>query len=177
MRDRDGRISPPAKMKRVFEGELEALKKVPKGKRGPLGAAVTMRLSHLFSRWIERNLNAEWTGSGPQMMLLAILGRHKSLTMGEAAELLDVTPRAITRLVDGLEKEDLVTRQVSPHDKRVYIISISPKAEVLTSQMMPKHEKLLSELFSVLTEEELFEYIKISTKLAAHIKEDLRKKN
>lgn len=177
MRDRDGRISPPAKMKRVFEGELEALKKVPKGKRGPLGAAVTLRLSHLFSRWLERTVGDQWHGSGPQLMLLAILGRHKSLTMGEAAELLDVTPRAITRLVDGLEKEELVTRQVSPHDKRVYIISISPKAEAIANQMMPKHEKMMSDLFSVFTEEELLEYIRLSSKLAARIKDDLRKEN
>ena len=174
MRDKEGRISPPEKIRRVFEGEAAALSQVPKNKRGPLGAAVTLRLGHLFSRWLERNVDSDWKGSAPQMMLIAILVRHKTLTMGEAAELLDVTPRAITRLVDSLEKEELVTRQVSPHDKRVYLISVTAKTEALAKQMMPKHEKKMSELFSVFTDAELLEYLRLSAKLAEHLKKDLK---
>jgi len=174
MRDKDGRISPPEKIRRVFEGEVEALNKVPKNKRGPLGAAVTLRLGHLFSRWLERNIDTDWSGSAPQLMLIAVLVRHKTLTMGEAAELLDVTPRAITRLVDSLEKEELVTRQVSPHDKRVYLISVTAKTEAKAKQMMPKHEKKMSELFSVFSDAELLEYLRLSSKLAQHLKKDLK---
>ena len=174
MRDKEGRISPPEEIRRVFEGEVEALNKVPKNKRGPLGAGVTLRLGHLFSRWLERNIDSDWKGSAPQMMLIAILVRHKTLTMGEAAELLDVTPRAITRLVDSLEKEELVTRQVSPHDKRVYLISVTAKTEALAKQMMPKHEKKMSELFSVFSDAELLEYLRLSSKLSEHLKKDLK---
>jgi len=174
MRDKDGRISPPEKIRRVFEGEVEALNKVPKNKRGPLGAAVTLRLGHLFSRWLERNIDADWSGSAPQLMLIAVLVRHKTLTMGEAAELLDVTPRAITRLVDSLEKEELVTRQVSPHDKRVYLISVTAKTEAKAKQMMPKHEKKMSELFSVFSDAELLEYLRLSSKLVERLKKDLK---
>ena len=174
MRDKEGRISPPEKIRRVFEGEAAALSQVPKNKRGPLGAAVTLRLGHLFSRWLERNIDSDWKGSAPQMMLIAILVRHKTLTMGEAAELLDVTPRAITRLVDSLEKEELVTRQVSPHDKRVYLISVTAKTEALAKQMMPKHEKKMSDLFSVFSDAELLEYLRLSSKLAEHLKKDLK---
>jgi DNA-binding MarR family transcriptional regulator len=177
MRDREGRLTPPERMKRVFSGELEAIQKVPKGKRGPLATALTLRVSHLFSRWLERMVDNDWQGSAPQLMLIAILSRHKSLTMGEAADLLDVTPRAITRLVDGLEKEGLVSRQTSLHDKRVYIISITPKAEGLSKEMMPKHEKMMAELFSVFTDAELVEYLKLNSKLAEHLKKNLRKEN
>ena len=122
-------------------------------------------------------VDSQWSGSAPQLMLIAMLSRHKSLTMGEAAELLDVTPRAITRLVDGLEKSGLVTRQSSPHDKRVYIISITAKAEALAKEMMPKHEKQMAELFSVFTEAELIEYLRLNSKLAEHLKNNLRKEN
>ncbi|MFM1845718.1 MAG: hypothetical protein RIS19_191 [Actinomycetota bacterium] len=174
MRDKEGRITPPEKLKRVFEGQADALNKVPKNKRGPLGGAVTLRLGHLFSRWLERNIDVSWKGSAPQLMLIALLVRHKTLTMGEAAELLDVTPRAITRLVDSLEKEGLVTRQVSPHDKRVYLISVTAKTEAQAKQMMPKHEKKMSELFSIFSDAELLEYVRLSSKLAEHLKKDLK---
>ncbi len=173
MRDSEGRLSPPGTMKRVFDGEPGALLKVPRAKRGPLAAAITLRLGHLFSRWLERNVVTGWGGSAPQLMLLVLLVRHKTLTMGEAAELLDVTPRAITRLVDTLEKEDLVSRQVSPHDKRVYLISVTRKAESMAKAMMPQHEKKMRELFSVFTDEELLEYIRLNGKLASALKKEL----
>ncbi|MEY4418211.1 MAG: hypothetical protein RIQ88_649 [Actinomycetota bacterium] len=174
MRDAEGRISPPERIKKAFSGEPEVLKKIPKNRRGPLGAAVTLRLSHLFSRWLERNVDSHWHGSAPQLMLISVLVTHKSLTMGEAAEILDVTPRAITRLVDGLEKDGLVSRTVSPRDKRVYIISITAKAEKMAKAMFPKHEKMMVELFTVFTEKELLEYLRLSSKLAEHLKKELR---
>lgn len=173
MRDSEDRLSPPRAMKRVFDGEPEALAQVPKNKRGPLAAAITLRLGHLFSRWLERNVVTGWGGSAPQLMLVVLLAKHKTLTMGEAAELLDVTPRAITRLVDSLETEKLVSRQVSPHDKRVYLISVTAKAEKITKAIMPKHEKRMSELFSVFTDEELLEYIRLNGKLASALKKEL----
>ena len=169
----DERLSPPGSMKRVLDGEPGALLEVPKNKRGPLAAAVTLRLGHLFSRWLERNVVTGWGGSAPQLMLIVLLVRHKSLTMGEAAELLDVTPRAITRLVDSLEKEGLVSRQVSPHDKRVYLISVTKKTESMAKAMMPKHEKRMTELFGVFTDKELLEYIRLNSKLASALKKEL----
>ena len=169
----DERLSPPGSMKRVLNGEPGALLEVPKNKRGPLAAAVTLRLGHLFSRWLERNVVTGWGGSAPQLMLIVLLVRHKSITMGEAAELLDVTPRAITRLVDSLEKEGLVSRQVSPHDKRVYLISVTKKAESMAKAMMPKHEKRMTELFGVFTDKELLEYIRLNSKLASALKKEL----
>jgi len=93
--------------------------------------------------------------------------------MGEAAEILDVTPRAITRLVDSLEKDGLVSRQASPHDKRVYLISVTAKAEEMAKIMMPKHEKKMTELFEAFTEEELAEYIRLNSKLATALKKAL----
>ena len=169
----DERLSPPGSMKRVLDGEPGALLEVPKNKRGPLAAAVTLRLGHLFSRWLERNVVTGWGGTAPQLMLIVLLVRHKSITMGEAAELLDVTPRAITRLVDSLEKEGLVSRQVSPHDKRVYLISVTKKAESMAKAMMPKHEKRMTALFGVFTDKELLEYIRLNSKLASALKKEL----
>lgn len=173
MQDKENRLSPPGNLKRIFDGEPEALLKLPKNKRGPVAAGVTLRIGHLFSRWLERNIETGLGSSAPQLMLIALLVRHKTLTMGEAASLLDVTPRAITRLVDSLETEDLVSRQVSPHDKRVYMISITTKAESLAKELMPKHEKKMSELFNVFTEAELLEYIRLNSKLAAALNKEL----
>jgi DNA-binding MarR family transcriptional regulator len=64
---------------------------------------------------------------------------------------------------------------VSPHDKRVYLISVTAKTEAQAKQMMPKHEKKMSELFSIFTDAELLEYLRLSSKLAEHLKTSLQK--
>jgi DNA-binding MarR family transcriptional regulator len=39
-------------------------------------------------------------------------------TMGELAEMLDITPRTVTGLVDNLERDGLVRRVADPEDRR-----------------------------------------------------------
>jgi DNA-binding MarR family transcriptional regulator len=71
----------------------------------------------------------------------------------------------------------LVSRQTSIHHGRVYIISVTAKAEALAKEMMPKNEKQMAEFFSVFTENELVEYLRLNSKLAEHLKANLRKDN
>jgi DNA-binding MarR family transcriptional regulator len=163
------RLAPPERLRQLFEGESD-ISRVPKSRRGLLAGGVTMRVGHLFSRWFDRMVDSDFSASGPRLMLLAVLNRHKTLTMGEAAELLDVTPRAVTRLADALEEEGLISRQSSPLDKRVFLISVTPKTIELFKKHMPKHEQLMTEMFSVFTDEELVEFVRLNGKLAAHLK-------
>jgi hypothetical protein len=53
--------------------------------------------------------------------------------------------------------------------------SVTAKTEALAKQMMPKHEKKMSELFAVFTDAELLEYLRLNTKLAEHLKKTLQK--
>jgi DNA-binding MarR family transcriptional regulator len=129
------RLAPPERLRQLFEGEGD-ISRVPKARRGLLAGGVTMRVGHLFSRWFDRMVDSDFSASGPRLMLLAVLNRHKTLTMGEAAELLDVTPKTIE----------------------------------LFKKHMPKHEQLMTEMFSVFTDEELIEYVRLNGKLAAHLK-------
>jgi hypothetical protein len=41
--------------------------------------------------------------------------------------------------------------------------------------MMPKHEKKMTEVFDVFTDEELMEYIRLNSKLASALKNELAK--
>ena len=64
------------------------------------------------------------------------------LTMGELAEMLDVSPRSITGLVDNLERDGLVRRADDPTDRR------SVHAEI-TEQGRERVKKLWREAASV----------------------------
>lgn len=135
-----------------------------------LATGITGRLSHLFKRWMDRQTEGNKELNGPRLRLLALVVAHKTVTMSAAAILLDVTPRAITRLVDGLEEDGLVKRTPSETDKRVIEVSVTEAGRAQIEALMPQHMIQVNELFSVLTPEELQTYIQLNFKLMSQLK-------
>ena len=154
-----------------FSSELPDLSNAPHGKLSLMASALVHRLSHIFPRWLDQHLANEWDLNGPRLMLVALLNKAESLTMSEAAEMLDVTPRAITRLVDGLEADGLVARQVSEKDKRVIQITVTASAQDKVKQLLPRHEARMAELFEEFSADELRQYVQLSNKLARRLKQ------
>lgn len=111
----------------------------------------------LFRRFLDRQTEADLGMSGPRVMLLAALSVPGSFTMGELAQLLDVTPRAITRLVDGLEQEGHVTRIPDAHDRRLVHVRVKAATRERVLIAIRKHRKLINELTDGLTTEALRE--------------------
>ena len=93
--------------------------------------------------------------------------------MGQVADMLDLTPRAITRLVDGLETEGYVERKVHPDDRRILLIRLTPQGrarfKTLESQIRPE----FASLFSCLSAQELRTFIRTIEKLTDHMKDQL----
>ena len=78
----------------------------------------------VFSRWLDELF--EGAGMSPaRARLVGILNCRGSQTMAALAEALDVTPRNITGLVDGLEAEGLLTRRADPADRRATVIELT----------------------------------------------------
>lgn len=57
------------------------------------------------------------------------------MTMGELAEMLDVTPRTVTGLVDNLERDGLVRRVDDPHDRRSVYAEITDEGRARVSAL------------------------------------------
>jgi DNA-binding MarR family transcriptional regulator len=82
------------------------------------GKAYTRRMWSEMSR----------TGTTPaRARLLAALQCQGSRKMNELGAQLGVTPRNITKLVDGLEAEGLVAREPHPSDRRATLVSLTDK--------------------------------------------------
>ncbi len=58
--------------------------------------------------------------SGARLRVLFAVKEAGSMRMGDLATQLGVAPRTVTDLVDGLEKEGLLTRRPDPTDRRCY---------------------------------------------------------
>lgn len=66
------------------------------------------------SKWMHR----EFGVTGPQRLLLRVIGESPGCSPGEAARHLRLHPATVTRLLRGVERLGLVQRQVDPGDGR-----------------------------------------------------------
>ncbi len=78
----------------------------------------------------------------PQWQALVVLKRHEGVNQGGLAELLDVEPITVCRMVDRLQKADLVERRPDPADRRSWRLFLTAKAGDLLAQMRPLAEVL-----------------------------------
>jgi len=60
----------------------------------------------------------------------------------------------ITTVINNLEKEDLVCREVLPLDKRSYTVSLTEKGRKLIESLFPEHAEIIRRRLSVLSAKE-----------------------
>lgn len=128
---------PPASIAEVEDRDL------------PFAAMATLTATGgLLRRWLDRQAEADWQMSAPRVMVIMHLAGAGSLTMSELASGLDVTPRAITRLVDGLEADGYVERRRDADDRRVVHVSCSSATRARVAEMLRRHLGRVDELLS-----------------------------
>lgn len=69
--------------------------------------------------------------TGDQWRVLGRIAAHPGINQGALASLLEVEPITAGRMVDRLEKRGLVERRPDPHDRRVWLLHVTPQAESL----------------------------------------------
>lgn len=69
-----------------------------------------------------------------QARALVYISRHEGVRQVELAELLDVQPITLARVIDHLAGEGLVERRADPSDRRAFLVYLQPAAtaELLT---------------------------------------------
>jgi DNA-binding MarR family transcriptional regulator len=87
--------------------------------------------------------------------LLWELGQRGPVTQRVLADALNVTPRAVTGLVDALVGNGLVTREQHPTDRRATLVTFTPRGERLIVQLKRDHRALARALFAAMSRREL----------------------
>ncbi|MDX1455482.1 MAG: MarR family transcriptional regulator [Gammaproteobacteria bacterium] len=120
-----------------------------------------IRAVDLYSRY----LALRYSLTGPQLVCVRQLLKHGSMTPGELAKRISLSPATITGIVDRLEKRGLVTRERSQEDKRKVVIALTPAGEQQVEQMPPPlHETFLRRL-EQLSEDEQDEIDEVLAKI------------
>ncbi len=128
------------------------------------------RLSSLFPRWMSKKVESQYEVTSSQLMVMFLLSQSERMTMGQLAEMLDLTPRAITGIVDGLTKKKYVLKNKDSNDARVSWILLSSQGKIFLRSAKPDISAKLGGLLGVLTRKEQVEFVRLIEKLTDHMK-------
>ena len=73
----------------------------------------------------------------PQWQVLSLLGRNEGINQGGLAELLEVEPITLGRMIDRLQEASLVERRADPADRRAWRLFLTERGAGLVDQLKP----------------------------------------
>ena len=104
---------------------------------------------------IRQKLRESFDITLPRFDLMAQLERHPDgLSMGELSRRMMVTGGNITAIVDQLEKEKLVLREVGANDRRSFTVKLTQAGKDAFTDMAIAHEAWVANMFEGLTVEQ-----------------------
>jgi DNA-binding MarR family transcriptional regulator len=107
----------------------------------------------------------------PKATMLGLLAnKGERIVMGELGELLGMSPRNVTVLVDGHEKEQLVRCVPHERDRRAIYIEITEKGKGVAAAILAPHKKAIAGLYDSLTAKERQELAGLLSKLLATLR-------
>lgn len=89
-----------------------------------------------------------------QWRLMLYLRRAPAIRQGPLAELIEVEPITLSRMIDRLQESGFVERRADPHDRRAWQLYLTDKAMELLEYMRPISEELDAMALNGLTQAE-----------------------
>lgn len=83
-----------------------------------------------------------------QWKVLFRLTRTPGLRQIELADMLDVEPITLSRIVDRLEEAGLVERRADPADRRAWRLHVTAKAQPLVAKLRALADEMIAEAFA-----------------------------
>src|SRR2546422_9062816 len=105
------------------------------GKGPPLGAVLDfMRLLWALDHALQsasKRMESNFGMTGPQRLVMRIVGRFPGIAAGRVAEILHVHPSTLTGILKRLESRGLLQRRTDPRDARRALFMLTPKGRKL----------------------------------------------
>jgi DNA-binding MarR family transcriptional regulator len=126
----------------------------PSGDRARATTEITrLRLAALrLARRLRQHTSHGITHS--QLSALATIDRNGPLSLGELAQMENVRPPSISRIVAALEGDGYVERVVGATDKRVALVQVTPKASEELEAIRSERDAWLAERMGTLSEDD-----------------------
>ena len=117
-----------------------------------------------FGAHLARNRTSQ--GRFLVMMLLDRVCVSSGMSPSEIADKLGVTRATVTGLLDGLEKDDLISRQMHPEDRRAFCIELTTKGQEFLAELLPDHYRRIAGLMAHLNDDERHQLVGLLSKVS-----------
>lgn len=123
------------------------------------------QITDVFSRRLEKKgvTRIQW-------IALYYLGKSGTLIQNELGGLMDIKDSTVARLIDRMERDDLVSRKKDEHDRRVTVLSLTQKGQKYRKELLPEGQIFSDEIMMGISEEELKCFNDIMGRMLENIK-------
>ena len=136
-------------------------------------------LLHDLARQIRLNADRRASIHGltrAQWILLYRLDKQPGLSQKELAEILEVEPITVARLIDRLEERGMVERRDDPNDRRIWRLHLRPPAHDVLPLLHDEREDMLRMVSAGLDAEMLRHLREGLQRMKANVDADMRNK-
>jgi MarR family transcriptional regulator, organic hydroperoxide resistance regulator len=120
------------------------------------------------SKWMERNLGI----TGPQRLVLRIVGRQPGLAASDIAGALDLHPSTLTGILSRLEQRGYLTRDVDPSDRRRARFRLTPRGQRIDRERKGTVEAAVRRALSRASDSQIAHTETFLASLAAELRRD-----
>ncbi|WP_352418121.1 MarR family transcriptional regulator [Proteiniborus sp.] len=106
-----------------------------------------------------RKNNDKYKCNKNQHKTIMVIGNMGKITPTVLGKYLDLKKGSLTTLIDSLEKMNLLERHIDPNDRRKTLLQLTKEGKNYFKSRNEELEKKLQNIFMVLTEEELDEFM------------------
>jgi DNA-binding MarR family transcriptional regulator len=125
--------------------------------------------TQLIEKQVRAGLRDEFNTTLPRFDLMSQLEREpQGMKMNELSRRMMVTGGNITPVTDQLVKEGWVERMELPHDRRAWLVRLTPAGRSLFKKMAKRHEAWIVAAFSSLNQREVHQLHELLGQVKKH---------
>jgi MarR family transcriptional regulator, transcriptional regulator for hemolysin len=129
-------------------------------------------LVHDVARLLRKRFEQNARGSGltrSQWQVLAYLERNEGIQQGGLAELLEIEPITLGRILDKLQAMGLVERRPHPTDRRIWLLRLTARAKPKLAELKVLGDQTRGEALSNISEADRERLLKLLTTLKSNL--------
>jgi DNA-binding MarR family transcriptional regulator len=144
----------------------------------PVGDAIDfLRLIWAVDHALQRrskSMTAALGITGPQRLVIRIIGRFPSIHARQLADILHLHPSSLTALLKRLERRDLVRRWPDERDRRRWLLGLTRQGQALNRETPGTIEAAVHRMLKTTTRDDLHATRAVLGKLAHELERDGR---
>ncbi|MGO4335456.1 MarR family winged helix-turn-helix transcriptional regulator [Labrys sp. KB_33_2] len=109
-----------------------------------------------------------------QWQALAFLSRSEGIHQSGLAELLEIEPITLVRILDKLEARGLIERRQHASDRRVWLLFLTPAAHPILAEMRAVGDRTRAEALASIPDEDRVKLLDTLTQMKANLLEACR---